>query len=230
MKKRNKKKPTAVHTALIISLAAVALGSLINLLPSSSLGIDETTGFSRVTVSWTQPATRPESNEVNIAVEDIEDLRTEPTEPETVPPNKPFSGSFVLPLNHGIGAAYSNGEMVENKTMGDWRVHNGIDFIGSKGNDIAAVADGKVVNVYTDDFLGTVAEIDHGNGMLCRYCGLTQGSTPPVNTSVKAGDRIGSLGEIPIEKNEDAHLHFEVLIDGEFVDPLKALNKSEFFE
>ena len=42
---------------------------------------------------------------------------------------------------------------------------------------------------------------------------------------VKKYDKIGSLGHIPVEISDEDHLHLEVLIDGETVDPLKALNK-----
>ena len=120
---------------------------------------------------------------------------------------------------------FSNGEMVESKTMGDWRVHNGVDFGGSAGNEVVAVAKGKITKVEDDIFWGTVVEIDHGNGMTVRYCGLKEGSCLPEGTEVEKYDKIGSLGHIPVEISDEDHLHLEVMIDGEYVDPLKALNK-----
>ena len=41
----------------------------------------------------------------------------------------------------------------------------------------------------------------------------------------KKYSKIGVLGHIPVEISDEDHLHFEVLIDGEPVDPLAALNK-----
>ena len=109
--------------------------------------------------------------------------------------------------------------------MGDWRSHNGVDFGGSAGNDVVAAGDGTVTAVYDDSFWGTVVERDHGNGMTARYCGLKSGSCLPEGSEVKKYDKIGSLGHIPVEISDEDHLHLEVLIDGETVDPLKALNK-----
>jgi murein DD-endopeptidase MepM/ murein hydrolase activator NlpD len=120
---------------------------------------------------------------------------------------------------------FSNGEMVESKTMGDWRVHNGVDFGGSAGNEVVAVSKGKITSVTDDSFWGTIVEIDHGNGMTVRYCGMKEGSCLPEGTEVEKYDKIGSLGHIPVEISENDHLHLEVMIDGKYVDPLKALNK-----
>ena len=110
--------------------------------------------------------------------------------------------------------------------MGDWRTHNGIDFKGAEGDQVKAIANGKVINVYEDVLLGTVVEIDHGNGMTVRYCGMKEGSCLPEGTEVEKYGKIGTLGHIPVEISDEDHLHLEVLIDGEYADPLKALNKA----
>ena len=180
--------------------------------------------FSRVTVEWSVEETAPLTEEANIGVSGIEDERTY-TVTEKPTENKPYSGNFALPMGTDIIKDFSNGEMVESKTMGDWRVHNGVDFGGSAGNEVVAVAKGKIISVTDDIFWGTVVEIDHGNGMTVRYCGMKEGSCLPEGTEVEKYDKIGSLGHIPVEISDEDHLHLEVLIDGEHVDPLKALNK-----
>ena len=56
-----------------------------------------------------------------------------------------------------------------------------------------------------------------------RYCG--------VKTTLKAGDKvtvnqeIGHLTDIPCEMLEDPHLHLEILVDGAYTDPVKALGR-----
>ena len=62
--------------------------------------------------------------------------------------------TFSLPLEAGIAKAYSNGEMVQSKTMGDWRVHNGVDFKGTVGDAVKAINNGVVKAVYDDVLLG----------------------------------------------------------------------------
>ena len=213
-----------IYLSLAVCLIAVAVGAVVSVTTKNRTP-EETSGFDRVTVQWqTEATTEPVTQGVDIEVTGIKDERTETTT-EKAEENKPYSGSFLLPMGNDIVKDYSNGEMVYSDTMGDWRIHNGVDFGGSAGNDVLAVADGKIYKVYEDSFWGTVAEIDHGNGMIVRYCGLKSGSVLPEGGEVKKGDKIGSLGHIPVELVDSDHLHLEVLIDGEVVDPLEALNK-----
>ncbi len=226
MKRKFKKSPN-IYLALFACMLAVGIGTVAALRENSVSTIDDEE-FSRITIEWSVEETSiPLTDEVNIGISGIADERIFTTEASTAPieKNKPFSGNFALPMGTDIMKDYSNGEMVESKTMGDWRVHNGVDFAGSAGNDVAACADGTVTRVYDDSFWGTVVEIDHGNGMTARYCGLKSGSCLQEGAEVKMYDKIGSLGHIPVEISEEDHLHLEILIDGENVDPLKALNK-----
>lgn len=213
-----------IYLSLAVCLIAVAVGAVVSVTTKNRVS-EETSGFDRVTVQWqTSATTEPESEGVDIGVTGIKDERSETTT-KKIEGNKPYSGNFLLPMGNDIVKDYSDGEMVYSETMGDWRVHNGIDFGGSAGNDVLAVSNGEIYKVYEDSFWGTVAEIDHGNGMIVRYCGLKSGSVLPEGGEVKQGDKIGSLGHIPVELVDSDHLHLEVLIDGEVVDPLEALNK-----
>lgn len=133
--------------------------------------------------------------------------------------------NFSLPMEGGTDKPYSGGEMVPSKTMGDWRTHNGVDFKGSVGDPVKAINNGIVKAVYDDVLWGTVVEIDHGKGMLAKYCGFGKGSTVSVGDKVKINDKVGNLGEIPIEKAEGAHLHLEIYENGKLVDPMKAMGK-----
>lgn len=142
------------------------------------------------------------------------------------PDNLPFTGSFALPLGTEILKDYSDGEMVSSKTMGDWRVHNGIDFTGLDSADIFAIQAGKVIDVYDDAMWGIVAEIDLGNTMTAKYCGLKSGTTVKKGDTVKKGEVIGKLGTIPIEQADGPHLHLEITVNGVIVDPLAAMNRA----
>lgn len=219
------KKYPNIYLALFVCLLAVGVGSVVGLTNRDS--DEETADFSRITVQWSIEEEQPLTDEANIGISGIADERiyTVSETTEEIEENKPYSGNFALPMGTDIIKDYSDGEMVQSKTMGDWRVHNGVDFGGSAGNEVVAVGDGKIISVYDDSFWGTVVEIDHGNGMTVRYCGLKSGSCLPEGSEVKKYDKIGSLGHIPIEISDEDHLHLEVLIDGETVDPLKALNK-----
>lgn len=147
---------------------------------------------------------------------------TEPqTDRETTEPSTQEEKKVVFPLGQFITKDYSADKVVYSNTMGDWRVHNGIDFGDNRGQSVLAVTDGEVTDVREDVLWGTVLTIDHGNGIETRYSGLEKDTTPEVGTKVEAGVIIGKLGEIPIESKDGPHLHFELIINGVHKDPLK---------
>lgn len=127
--------------------------------------------------------------------------------------------SYSAPLSGGLLKPYSGGELVYCSTMGDWRVHEGMDISGEKGAEVRAAADGIVVDFVEDMLYGHTAVIQHDDGSMLYYCGLS--STPVVSSglAVKAGDVIGFIGEVPCESGDGAHLHLAMMKDGAFVDP-----------
>ncbi len=213
-----------IYVALGICAVAVSVAAVISLTPGKG-GTLEDDGFSRYSISWDESffyETVPETDAVDIGVTGVPDLRVTT---EIIEPESKREKSFALPMGNHIVKDYSNGEMVLSKTMGDWRVHNGVDFGGASGNSVSAVEDGIITAVDDDSFWGTVVEIDHGDGMLVRYCGLKKGSTLSNGARVTKGEKIGTLGNIPVESGDGDHLHIEVSIDGKTVDPLEAFGK-----
>ncbi|HZJ78082.1 MAG TPA: M23 family metallopeptidase [Clostridia bacterium] len=190
-------------------------------------------------VDWnnytSRSVTEKDNENVNVPAKNIPDERKatqKPTEAKTTEKvtqekkdNIPYIGSFTMPMGTKILKDYSHGEMVLSKTMNDWRVHEGIDFSGNVGQEVVAIQDGVVESVETNEFWGTVVIIKHGNGLVAKYCGLSEGSAAKEGNEVKKGGRIGLLGEIPIEAADGYHLHLEVFVNDENVDPLEAMNK-----
>ncbi len=175
--------------------------------------------------------------EVRQNLTDVPDERfeTEPETQETTIPEttekpteyaEPFTDSFVLPLGTDISKDYNPDTPVYNKTMDDWRTHPAVDFSGDSGAQVKAVAAGKVVKIYDDALYGTVVEIDHGNELIAKYCGINRETLEIKESStVKADTLIGYLGEIPCEKNEISHLHFEMIYKGNNTDPLEVMGR-----
>lgn len=95
--------------------------------------------------------------------------------------------------------------------------HKGIDFAARVGTSILATADGEVIEVqFHKDSYGKMVVIDHGNGYITRYAQMSDYEVKEGDT-VKQGDVIGYVGESGISTGP--HLHYEVLKDGENVDP-----------
>lgn len=140
--------------------------------------------------------------------------------------NIPYKSFYALPLSTSIIKDFSNGELVYSETMNDYRVHNGIDFAGEDNEQVKAINSGVVLSITDDALWGKCIEINHGNGLVAKYCGF---KTVSVNkgSKVKINDTLGALGVVPVEKGEATHLHFEITIDSKIVDPLAAMNKSD---
>ena len=149
---------------------------------------------------------------------------TTPPDPVlTAPPSPqptPAALVFTWPVNGSVIADYSVEALVYSQTMGDWRTHEGIDLAVSLGAKVMATAAGTVSAMYQDDFMGTVVEIDHGNGLISRYANLAEVPTVKVGDGVKTGTVIGSVGATAaVESGLPAHLHFAMYQNGDPADP-----------
>lgn len=132
---------------------------------------------------------------------------------------------YNLPLGTDILREYSAETPAYNEIMGDWRSHAGIDFACSYGDGVKAAAEGTVTAVYDDTVWGSVVEMNHGGGVTSKYCGLqSQTINCKSGELISAGSCIGYVGEIPCEKGDSqAHLHFEMRVNGVVSDPLEVM-------
>lgn len=133
-------------------------------------------------------------------------------------PTTPY-GKLIAPTQGKLTSCYGY-----RPNVGASNYHYGIDIAWKKGTPIVAADGGVVTVVKTIDSFGLYLCIDHGGEMVTLYSHLD-------STTVKVGDRvargqvIGYMGE---SGNATAPcLHFEVRIDGDRVDPLKYINKSD---
>jgi murein DD-endopeptidase MepM/ murein hydrolase activator NlpD len=99
---------------------------------------------------------------------------------------------------------------------GAWTMHYGIDISTNIGNPIMATADGIVIKVQTDKYLGKNVTISHGNGFTTVYGHMSNFAVKP-GQKVKRRDIIGYIGQTG--KAAGPHVHYEVWRDGRRVDP-----------
>lgn len=129
---------------------------------------------------------------------------------------------FVRPCYGYIAKDFAVDLPVYSATMKDYRTHAGVDIACDEGGAVHAVAAGVIAEVKEDPLYGTVAVIDHADGLQSVYAGLSPDLpvTTAVGKRVVAGEVIAGVGHTAlIETAEVSHLHFEMRRDGEPVDP-----------
>jgi murein DD-endopeptidase MepM/ murein hydrolase activator NlpD len=138
------------------------------------------------------------------------------------PASSSAAPASTQPVSGRVLNGYSGDELVYSKTLGDWRTHNGVDYAAEKGAEVAAPAAGKVVETGTDDKWGPVVAIEDDSGRVWRICGTADAKVKKGDT-VSAGQTIGKVGSVSCECAEESHIHLEVMQDGRYLDPVKAM-------
>jgi len=95
--------------------------------------------------------------------------------------------------------------------------HKGVDFAGSPGSPVVAVAAGVVTWAGERTGYGKLIEINHGDGFTTRYA-HNERTLVTVGQTVKRGERIALMGSTG--RSTGPHVHFEVLRNGRQVNPL----------
>lgn len=101
------------------------------------------------------------------------------------------------------------------------RMHEGVDWGCATGTTIKASSGGVVVSAGWSSGYGYKVDISHPDGKTTRYAHLSK-VTVKAGQSVKQGDRIGYSGNTG--RSTGPHLHFEILVNGVPVNPMKYLN------
>jgi murein DD-endopeptidase MepM/ murein hydrolase activator NlpD len=132
-----------------------------------------------------------------------------------VPLGKPLAGdaSVASPFGYRI-----------DPFLGRPALHSGVDLVEAYGSDIHAAGAGRVVHAGPIGGYGLMVEIDHGDGLTTRYGHLSEtlvGEGDELGKGAVVG-RLGSTG-----RSTGPHLHYEVRIDGDPIDPERFLHAGE---
>ncbi|MCM1529414.1 MAG: M23 family metallopeptidase [Alistipes sp.] len=125
-----------------------------------------------------------------------------------------------------IIGTFSGGELVKSETTGSWQTHNGTDISAEVGAEVFAVSNGEIMSVENDPVWGVTVVLDHHNGYVTKYCGLSTGLSVQAGDMLVSGDVIGTVGNTAdIESALAPHLHIEMTHNGSYIDPLSEINK-----
>ena len=219
-KPKNKKLLTyyLILGACILVIAAVAIAVTLSL----TLGKDDMTidGGNDPTIDGDNDDDTPDDdtptggdNDDDDDDDDADDTGTEST--------------FLMPVTE-VNAINSYG-FYHNTTLDKYYLHTGIDFAGNAGDEVYATLGGTVESIVTDPILtGTTITIAHDNGLTTAYTFVDAAEGLEAGDRVERGDVIATVAEAMGQEYKDgAHLHFEVYLNGEAVDPETYLEISE---
>lgn len=128
----------------------------------------------------------------------------------------------LWPIKGGIGHVSMVFGQNRHPFTGQWYIHKGVDLSTYRSGDaILATADGQVVQVDYDPGFGNYAILKHKHGFYTRYAHM-QSQRVTIGQYVQQGQVIGYIGNTGVSTGP--HLHYEVHIGSDVVDPMKYLN------
>lgn len=134
--------------------------------------------------------------------------------------------TFISPVSGTVMKEHSIDTPVYSTTLEEWRTHTGVDISTAENADVFAAAEGEVTKVYSNPLLGKTVEITHKNGTKTIYSNLSADGLVAVGKEVAGGEKIGVVGDSAIsEIADEAHLHFEMLVNDTSVNPLDYLTE-----
>ncbi|MBR4292404.1 MAG: M23 family metallopeptidase [Clostridia bacterium] len=238
--KRQRAANTIYILTAVIIVAVIVMSLIAALSGANKRGEDKTTDKADGEVTTVAPS---KENEVTLPLSDHK--------PETKPIDKEEGGAtdvgtkdtadvsasnefgipvYAMPVNGIISKGYDEDMPVYSLTMGDYRVHTGIDIMADVGSAVCACSDGVISAIYDDPYMGQCIEVDHGGGIVSRYAGVssTLAEGIEVGSKVVKGQLMTSISDgYGIEMSDEPHLHFEILLNGVKSDPLIFIPYSE---
>lgn len=114
--------------------------------------------------------------------------------------------------------------MRNHPVLGGRRAHKGIDLAAPTGTPIYATADGEVSKAEWFSGYGLYVSLEHGGELQTRYGHMSRLNVAAGQT-VRKGDLIGYVGSTG--RSTGPHLHYEVRVAGEAVNPLPYMQTGE---
>ena len=133
--------------------------------------------------------------------------------------------TFEAPVKGTILRNFAKDSLVYSETLKEWITHNGIDIKADKTTVVSSSAPGTVYAIKNDPRYGLTVIINHNNGYQTIYSNLLTSEFVVEGEKIEQGQSIGTVGNTAsFEVLDDYHLHFELLKDGEHLDPTIYIN------
>ena len=128
--------------------------------------------------------------------------------------------TFIKPTDGEIIGEFAKDNLIYSETLKEWITHTAVDIKADKTSVIKSSADGIVKSIVNDPRYGLTVIIEHDDGYETVYSNLLTAEFVVEGEEVSQGQTIGTAGNTAsFESSMYCHLHFELLKDGESLDP-----------
>lgn len=227
--------------AVVFILLVVALGIVMYMVSKTGVKIenqvsDETQNIQNVESVSTDIGKTVEEQEKEIQVEEpkVEEPKVEEPKETPVKPSETDKSddtnvqatetkkeiTFAKPAEGEIICEYAKDNLIYSETLKEWITHTAIDIKADKTSVVKASTDGVIKSIVNDPRYGLTVVISHDEGYETVYSNLLTAEFVVVGEEVTQGQTIGTAGNTAsFESSMESHIHFELLKDGEYLDP-----------
>ena len=150
----------------------------------------------------------------------IDEVDTPAEEPQGITVETKKEVTFIKPTEGEVICEYAKENLIYSETLKEWITHTAIDIKADKTSVIKSSADGVVKSIVNDPRYGLTVIIEHDDGYETIYSNLLTAEFVVEGEEVTQGQTIGTAGNTAsFESSMPSHLHFELLKDGEYLDP-----------
>ena len=127
---------------------------------------------------------------------------------------------FIIPVEGEISRGFAKDSLIYSETLEEWITHFAIDIKADRTTVVKSAEKGTVKFIKNDPRYGLSIVIEHVNGFETVYSNLLTTEFVTEGEKVEKGQSIGTVGNsASFEIADEPHLHFEIIKDGENVDP-----------
>ena len=128
--------------------------------------------------------------------------------------------TFTKPVEGEIICEFAKDNLIYSETLKEWITHTAIDIKTDKTSVIKSAAEGIIKSIVNDPRYGLTIVIEHDEGYETVYSNLLTAEFVVEGEEVTQGQTIGTAGNsASFESAMECHLHFEILKDGEYLNP-----------
>ena len=207
-----------------IQSASNNIGKSIEEQENSNESVSENTNESSITTTIPNEnkidKEQKEKNEETTTTKKQENKSVETNAEPTVVKEEKKELNFAKPIEGEIICEYAKENLIYSETLKEWITHTAIDIKADKTSVVKSAEAGIIKRIVNDPRYGLTIVIEHDDGYETVYSNLLTSEFVVEGEEVQKGQTIATVGNTAsFESNMETHLHFELLKDGEYLDP-----------